>query len=276
MKLFLTKSLFSALALTSTTAFACNPITQADVPITITSPGTYCLTENVATPTSINIESMNVTLDLNGNTLSATRITNGVVSTADNVVIKNGTIANFASSVVILGQNHSSYVHSNTIENINFLRSSSNNIFTNYAKNIKILNNNINMDVGIRSNVTLANAIKVDRSYDLLIKGNNISLKTPDSTKTAVAVSSLQSSNVIIEDNTFLGQYSHGSATLALLSSNDSARFLLKNNTSNGIRNFVYNTVYSVGFVATGNTIIASSSTGLPSYIMDGGNNLFY
>ena len=142
MKLLVAKTLLSALALTSTAAFACTPITQADVPITITSGGTYCLTENIALGSPINIQAYNVTLDLQGNTLSGTRLTTAVVSTANSVVIKNGTIASFVTGVSIYGQSHASYVHSNTVENIDFVRIMNNPVSTNYWKRIGLASDN--------------------------------------------------------------------------------------------------------------------------------------
>ncbi|WP_035611261.1 hypothetical protein [Haloferula sp. BvORR071] len=84
------------------------PISQADIPAngyySISEPGSYYLTENVSSSTSfsgvIYITSSNVTLDLNGFTItqtntSASNFTNGIfasIPAVANLVVRNGTI----------------------------------------------------------------------------------------------------------------------------------------------------------------------------------------
>ncbi len=79
-------------------------LSQANLPITITQPGIYCLTENVSgSATLITIASSNVTVDLRGHTLS-TSSGNGVVINAgkEQVTVRNGSISAFAGVGVSL------------------------------------------------------------------------------------------------------------------------------------------------------------------------------
>lgn len=82
------------------------PISLADLPLSITQPGSYYLTESINyTPTSghaISIDSDNVTLDLMGFTISGTDATsvNGITAWArHNIEIRNGTVRDFAHGI---------------------------------------------------------------------------------------------------------------------------------------------------------------------------------
>lgn len=78
------------------------PITS--LPITITTPGSYYLTSNLSTTTTaITVEANNVTIDLNGFTLTGNGTDNhyGVTMwNRSNIEIKNGTIQNFYEGII--------------------------------------------------------------------------------------------------------------------------------------------------------------------------------
>lgn len=87
----------------------CIPITQEDINagFTISSPGKYCLVENVShtsASTAITISSSNVTLDLNGHVIDGTNTaTIGVSMTSVNdVIIKNGRIIDVTQNGLII------------------------------------------------------------------------------------------------------------------------------------------------------------------------------
>src|SRR5262245_5129115 len=73
-------------------------------PVTIAAPGSYFLTSNidVAREPGIIIRASNVTLDLNGFTISGNLDNLGVVTSGNtlNVVVRNGTIRNFVHGIL--------------------------------------------------------------------------------------------------------------------------------------------------------------------------------
>jgi hypothetical protein len=90
-------------------------VSQADIPLNITHPGRYCLTESIQwsnkvtnsiTP-AINIKASNVELDLNGYKIDLNNVSfRGVqVNDSANVVIKNGTIQNTTLEIRSEGPN---------------------------------------------------------------------------------------------------------------------------------------------------------------------------
>jgi hypothetical protein len=83
--------------------------------VTITAPGSYYLTSNinVARVPAIIISSANVTVDLNGFTLTGNLDNLGVVLAHDtlNVVVRNGTIRNFAQGLINAGTTSVSLSH---------------------------------------------------------------------------------------------------------------------------------------------------------------------
>lgn len=80
------------------------PIAASSIPVTIGAPGSYVLAGNIAVSTSngITINASNVTLDLNGFTVSSTATTGNGVSTGGSlsrIVVRNGTITGFNNGV---------------------------------------------------------------------------------------------------------------------------------------------------------------------------------
>ncbi len=89
------------------------PIRQADIPLTITQPGSYYLAENItAVQTAITIDTDNVTLDLCGFQLkgpNSGKQCGVLMGSRSNVEIRNGTICNFYQAIYEVrdtGKNH--------------------------------------------------------------------------------------------------------------------------------------------------------------------------
>jgi parallel beta-helix repeat protein len=90
--------------------------------VTIAAPGSYYLTANinVAGTTAVIITASNVTLDLNGFTIAGNLDNFGVVmgGNALNVVVRNGTIRNFAQGILNTGVTIVSLSHLTITENL--------------------------------------------------------------------------------------------------------------------------------------------------------------
>ncbi|MCL4361567.1 right-handed parallel beta-helix repeat-containing protein [Candidatus Dependentiae bacterium] len=119
---------FTVLAeILNTVTTNCIPITigQNGQPVTISSSGSYCLTNNITAPATnaITIQASDVTLDLNGWTLQApTDLTAAVAvdasgATRDNIVIRNGNITNSSNSI-LLTANGGNQLNNVLVENI--------------------------------------------------------------------------------------------------------------------------------------------------------------
>lgn len=86
---------------TAAASSSCTEVTQADIPLTVTTPGTYCLVENVnSSSTAITISANDVALNLNGHTIDGTGGSNtsspGIFCmNRTNAVITNGTVTGF-------------------------------------------------------------------------------------------------------------------------------------------------------------------------------------
>ena len=133
----------------------CTEIT--DVPFTITAPGIYCLKKNLTNTTNpapaylagaIEIEADNVTLDLNGFSLSnklagpANRM-NGIVSFyRQNTIVRNGHVEGFATAVLLGGL----WAQRSLIENIRANASNVNGMFV--VGDNSVIRNNYVTNVG--------------------------------------------------------------------------------------------------------------------------------
>ena len=91
------------------------PITQNDIPLTISSPGSYYFTANLtAASTAILVQSDDVTIDLMGYSLSGTTGSGVYISDASGIEIKNGTIRGFATAgiyVYSMGTTHGNMIY---------------------------------------------------------------------------------------------------------------------------------------------------------------------
>ena len=80
------------------------PITQADIPKTISSSGSYYLTADVnitTATTAIIVKASDVTIDLMGYTIKGSGVLNGIwMSGRRNVEIRNGTIRDFQFGIL--------------------------------------------------------------------------------------------------------------------------------------------------------------------------------
>lgn len=77
------------------------PITQGDIPLTISSPGSYYLAGDVtAAATAITVSADNVTIDLMGYSVTGPGAGYGVnMASGENIEIRNGTITNFQTGI---------------------------------------------------------------------------------------------------------------------------------------------------------------------------------
>ena len=86
----------------------CTEITQSDIPLTITSPGVYCLTENISSgTTAITINANDVVLNLNGYLVDGSSVGSNTSQQGifcwnqQDVVITNGTIQGYYWGVML-------------------------------------------------------------------------------------------------------------------------------------------------------------------------------
>jgi hypothetical protein len=77
--------------------------TQIKIPMTITVPGSYCLANDINGSIIINVD--NVTLDLNGNTITNLGGDGVTVNTGNNRTVKNGTILGCTNGIVCTNNN---------------------------------------------------------------------------------------------------------------------------------------------------------------------------
>ncbi|MEX1032708.1 MAG: right-handed parallel beta-helix repeat-containing protein [Cellvibrionaceae bacterium] len=109
--LIVTTSMFGpTFAFAQAAAPNCVPITRT--PLSITEPGTYCLTQHtLVSQNGISIQANDVTIDLNGYALRSVRAGQpdaqtfgiySVVSDGWNLTVKNGTIAGFAAAITLV------------------------------------------------------------------------------------------------------------------------------------------------------------------------------
>ncbi len=79
------------------------PITQTDIPLTITTPGTYIVCEDISAASNlIDIQASNVTLDLNGHTLESTTGICVTVNNVAHVVVTNGFCTSALQSISVV------------------------------------------------------------------------------------------------------------------------------------------------------------------------------
>lgn len=101
----------------------CMEITQADIPLAITTPGVHCLVENISSAsTAITISAHDVALNLNGHTItgtagSATSSIGVSCSARRNAVISNGTITGFFYGVMLNNCDYAQVTHLRSVKN---------------------------------------------------------------------------------------------------------------------------------------------------------------
>lgn len=273
MKSIIVKLSLAAFALASSSALACIPVTQADLPLTINQTGTYCVSEDLQGSrnlTAITILADNVTLDLEGYTLKGGLV--GVTSRNDGVIIKNGTIANARNGVIIVGSSGDK-AKNNTVENINFVNLTSRVVGITHAQDVKLFNNSM----GLAVNSGWADVIHATRIEGLHIKNNSISMRATDLNASATAFRGRQVTNAVIENNSFFGVLVPRDNTLVLFQFYNSRQMLIKNNNSSGIYTFAINLTLGPK-VFIDNTIIGSSLNAFPTnlHLIDGGGNQFF
>ncbi len=181
----------------------------ASVPFMITAPGIYCLKQNLVNTTdptpaylagAIEIEADNVTVDLNGFTLSndiagpANRM-NGVVSfNRNNITVRNGHVDGFAQAVLLGGM----FARRSTIENISANNSNHTGLFA-VGADSKIRNNHVT-GAGPDDGDSAAHGIVLVFGENSVVEGNVVSSITETDAAAGIGLGFCQS--VSVRDNT--------------------------------------------------------------------------
>ncbi len=240
-------------------------------PYYATSPGNYCVANNItfitssnSTTSAVTISSSDVNLDFNGKTISGRWANNtpasgneyGVTITGDpsNVVIGNGTLNGFRVGVAMWTNTGSNSANNITIENMTLNSMAGFGIQTglNSVCNNCVIRNNVIM----QTNASLcqncggwegAVAVKMDYSDNLLLKDNTIIDLTSRGSLGSYGFYIKRSQNVTVDHNTVIDIIPSGNDTaiMGYLTPN----YTVKNNTfmhfNRGIWYFYSSGVYS-------------------------------
>ncbi|MCL4361526.1 right-handed parallel beta-helix repeat-containing protein [Candidatus Dependentiae bacterium] len=239
---------------TITSVFPCaaTPITQAEIPYTITSPGLYCLADPVTNPSAspaITISSDNVTLDLNGNVINMQGSSGSGVSigAVTNITVKNGNIVNSTGNGISAtgsSQLFIDQVKTSTLAN---------------GINLSNVTNSIVNEL-IAKNCTISGITATNNSNTITLK--NSSINNCVSGIQLAAVTNFSVENNVITNNTSNGivvnQSTLGKITNNLISnySNIGIGFV-----STSLRNTVMNNFLETSVGATIGISIAASAT---------------
>lgn len=289
----------------SANAMACTPVSGVTI---ISSPGVYCLTQDITAPNQtsaygVKVQSSDVVLDLNGYTIqgashnatsSTSYNTRGVEvhmtnTTLNNVTIKNGTISGFNEGANIVAANI-------TVTDINFIDILNNGLAITAKDGFKVTNNtfNINQDlqattgyrVGVTGiNVDCRSARSAPEKNGSVISGNQIVELRPGvglfnlrQGRTGIYMRSCH--NTVISDNFIAGgtlatndiptQNNYNTAIHDL-----TAKYVVADN--NIVSNFRYGfSVQSGNTIARNNVLRNVPSNNLSNTLDGGGNVTFY
>src|SRR5260221_2977686 len=164
-------------------------ISQKDIPLTITKPGTYTLKENIAykgSKNAITINGDNITVDFNGFALSLSK-KKAIGVLAEN--ISNFTIENGSFNAQVTTGNGIKVVKSNQgiIKN-NSVNKTFNGLYINQSQDIQVLNSNFSEAGGSgvlvqdSTNVTFNNDTFADSNNGLTLSGANENIMLANST----------------------------------------------------------------------------------------------
>lgn len=155
-------------------------------PVTIAAPGSYYLTSNinVAGVTAVVITASNVTLDLNGFTIAGNLDNFGVITGSNtlNIVVRNGTIRNFAQGLLNAGVTIVSLSNLTITENLRGVGFDSDGIGV-FIDGCTIVRNQQDGILAIGSMMVITNStvvgngfdgIELSGSADVVIRGNRV------------------------------------------------------------------------------------------------------
>ena len=191
---------------------------QSDIPLSITSSGTYVLQENVSYKghhSAIKIKANNVTIDLNGFSISVSkRKANAIlVKNISNFTIQNGSIIDiskkqWANNINIMNANQGSIQNISTMGNRNGLSIAQSN-------NIQVQNSNFSQAmqaaalVTDSTNITFDNDTFADSNNGLKVSGANENINVTNSSFPTAMFSNLlvqQVNGMTVENSTFGNQ----------------------------------------------------------------------
>jgi len=191
---------------------------QADIPLTITTSGTYILQENVSYKghhSAIKIKANNVTVDLNGFSVTVSkRRAHGILAkNVSNFTVQNGSIMDnakqqWASDINIMNANQGTIQNISTMGNRNGLSIAQSN-------NIQVLDSNFSgsmqsaVMVMDSTNITFNNDMFADSNNGLMVSGNSANIMLSNSSFPTAAFSNLlvqQVNGMMVENSTFGNQ----------------------------------------------------------------------
>jgi hypothetical protein len=231
----------------------CTEITS--VPFTITQPGIYCLKKNLVNATdptpaylagAIEIEADNVTVDLNGFSLSnkiagpANRMNGVVAFHRKNVTVRNGHVEGFANAVLLGGL----FAQRSTVENIRANASNYRGMFVVGADSV-IRNNHVT-NAGPGDLDSESTGITLVYGENSVIEGNVVS--SISETTAAYGIGVGYGASVSVRGNTVFNikdaTQTNGIATFSVTRAEISGNYLLNNPTGDaGIANLGFSSL---------------------------------
>ncbi|MEM7464543.1 MAG: right-handed parallel beta-helix repeat-containing protein [Pseudomonadota bacterium] len=182
------------------------------VPFTITMPGKYCLKQNLVNTTdpapsflagAIEIESHNVTVDLNGFSLTndlagpANRMNGIVAFHTQNVTVRNGHVEGFSTAVLLGGL----FAERSTVENIRANNSNYRGMFV-VGKDSIIRNNHVT-NAGPGDMDSASTGITLVFGENSVVEGNVVSWISETASASGIAVG--YGASVSVRDNSVFG-----------------------------------------------------------------------
>lgn len=258
-----------ASALFSSQAFACTEITGA---VTISTSGTYCLNSDltVGSGTAIMVGAHNVTIDLNGHTLTGTG-TGVQVAYRDNLTVTNGTLQDFSTGV------SSTYSDNLVVKNVVMKNAGKRGVTAKNGEGVSISDN----DIFVMSSANDSYGIELDVIDGASIANNQISIAESSSAHDGRALQIKNTDSAVIENN-HLTNASSGSAQFGSTGVYfDSTHAVFAGNTINDFETALdVDTSYGTEIVARDNTSVDPNASTTPivpttSNFVDAGGNFF-
>lgn len=241
----------------------CTPITS--LPNTITAPGVYCLTSDLATNVTsgkaIEIATDNVVIDLNGHTLGGlgagpgTNAAGIFGSQLQNITIKNGTISGFRYGIFLNDNSPYTTSQGHIVENI---RADMNTCLAMHVMGRgNIIRNNLVVDTGGASVCSSTIGIAADGPGSLIVN-NRVYETKEQGTSLALGVEVYVGNGSVISDNT-IGNTALGTGTSYGIYVNGSNNVTVKGNSVSNMNNGVYYFSGSSGFYI--NNVVSGCTT---------------
>ena len=222
----------------------CTPITS--LPNTITAPGVYCLTSDLATNVTsgnaIEIGTDNVVINLNGHTIDGQTAglgttTNGIYAyQRQNITIKNGTVRGFFTAILLFDVPSFTTSQANIIENIRADMNTYQGINV-YGRGNIIRNNQVVDTLGSTS-IANANGIAIVGPGNRVINNDVYETKEQDSGSSNGIVAGY-ASGLVVENNR-VGNAALGTGTSTGIMLVTSPNITVRDNTISMMNNGIY------------------------------------